>query len=1075
MVFEHSCIPLNVQLRKARQEEQNVSQDQEFRKLLAVCIQSLKTGISGFTEHDWSYDYANLFTERIRGRPLHLHDKPTIIGVLRSRTFWYPRLKPSMKLIVKHLVDDGKLLHLKEILHVADGVICQLLVSFPEILITSSDESAYFVTDQISNSIISSCLLNYSKVVKEIKDFRKEIRYHAFEKKRMDRTNRRHMSWVVPIIDYYNTELYARNSKEKMFRVCTFAQTRSTGLADSKMVEETIDLFIKTVTSPVEFRPNDLLLQAIEEVTSETVLNADGTSPHFRASMSTSACRESSRKKEGKFGYLRSLVAQSILPVPEMPSPDQGGGTIGTPLWWRAFSKAEAGDRDIFSVNVAGIRENGKCRVVTSGSFYKDVLLQPFSHLTIEMAKANPILSAGFQAGRLGWEFIQGIEGLDPQRGEILFEDDVSMLSFDWTKATDNPSHASGRAIMKPLLQKIGLDEHTIEVILRVWVGTKYLYRNKEYIGEMVRGIPMGDPLTKTNLSLAHPVCDRYAKLKLGRRIITVGTGNGDDGNIIAAGPNRFKYFEDFCEAAEMLGYQVSKLDTFVTPDWGTYCEEVFRVPIDRFHTVKLGNRLKDSRISPYLDHPKGRLIIDTRKDRKDFSSDPKGKYTLLGKEMEYVNKDGSSGIGFLYSVSSAMQDICLGLRNRYEPVYLPRQVFGVGKPPSQWSVTSWHNAIKSQRQWPRRTTIAVMKELLGDTKKLLTQLRGVVREQPHFAGEGVVEVLKIPDDDPIKRHRIIKADEWKLFPPGVVEKLVNGNRLVRESKLSGYYLFHRRMTGILEKQVDLFEVARSLSTETAPFPEEEELSVLRRFSKAFSDKPWLLRQEMEEDLYTEGIIKIMADADPLRVDMELGYLKRFQSRVRSDTPYKREMDLLENWFYDNYEQILRGERPDGPPPTGIISDDEVILDIIVNGQISNYLIVSDDIRMARKAARMRPDKLIMRVSCHDWVHQSAPSRQYHEILLAALGTPCEILIDQGSLDTFNDSTGATYSMGVPVIDPLIREWSGDVPRRPPKQQSEIYSRFRARPKITTDLLFDTIQVMSRKGTFMRKRVRTTS
>jgi hypothetical protein len=367
------------------------------------------------------------------------------------------------------------------------------------------------------------------------------------------------------------------------------------------------------------------------------------------------------------------------------------------------------------------------------------------------------------------------------------------------------------------------------------------------------------------------------------------------------------------------------------------------------------------------------------------------------------------------------------------------------------------------------------MKEMLGDTKQLLTELRGVVREQPHFAGEGVVEVLSIPEDDPIKRFRIIKKSDWEEFPPGVVEKLVNGNRLVRESKLSAYYLFHRRMTGILEQQVDLFEVARSLSTETAPFSSQEERDVITRFVRTYRDKPWLLRKEMSEDLYPEEIIKIMADADPLRVDMELGYMKRFTSRPRSDTPYKRDLDQLQAWFDDNYEDVLAGVRPEDPPPQAIISDDEIIIDIIVNGKFKNYLIVTDDIRMARKAARMSPEKLIMRVSCHDWVHHSAPDRQYKEVLEPALRSHTEILIDGGSLETFNDSTGATYSYGVPVIDPLIREWSGDVARRPPKQQAEIYSKFRARPKITESLLFDTIEVMSSKGSFLKSRLTTTS
>nr|UYL95372.1 MAG: hypothetical protein [Nanning Narna tick virus 2] len=1068
MVFQHSCIPLNVQLRKERQdEEKSSSGDEQFLELLTAISTSLRTGKAPEGGISWSHDYGNLFTTRMRKRVLHAHSKRAIIKIFQSRTFWYPRLKSNCKLMVKHLVDDGKLLHIKEILHVADGVICQLLVSFPEILMPAPGQHAYAVTDQISNSIISNCLFNYRKVVKEIKEFRKGLRKAAFERRPFAPPHNRQMTWTIPIVDYYN-DIATSNSKEKMFRVCTFAQTRSTGLADHKMVEETLSEFIEQVTTPTDCNPDATLMEAIDEVTRDVVFDADALSPHFRASMSTSACRESSRRNEGKFGWLRQLTSDRIVPVSTEPSPDNEGGEIGTPLWWRSYRKARNRDADVFSVNVAGIRENGKCRVVTSGSFYKDVLLQPFSHLTIEMIKSNPQLEQGLKAGRLGWEFIRHIDNLDPVRGEILFEDDVSALSFDFRKATDGPAQKSGRLVMQPILKGIGLDDEVIEVLLDVWVGTKYLYRNGKFVGEMVRGIPMGDPLTKTNLSLVHPICSLYARKKIGRRIVYVGTGNGDDGNQIAAGPFRHEYFEHFLAAAKQLGYEQSVDDTFITNDWMTYCEEVFRLPIDRFHTVRNACRINDSRISPYLDHPKGRLIIDTRKDRQDYSSDPKGKYTLLGKELEYVRKDGTGGVNFLFSVSSACQDIGLGLCDRYEPVTLPKSIFGTGKPPPGWDELSWFNAIKSQRRYPRYVTIAAMKEMLKEYKPNLTNLRGVVRDQPHFSGEGVTEVLAIPEDDPLKRFRVVKSSDWDLFPAGVLDKLIMGGRLVRESKLSGYYLFHKRMAGILEEVTDLFEVIASQSQEILDYSDDEIKGVISRFVKRFSNQPWLLSRALKEDLYPDTIVQVMSQADPLRVDMpDLTYLKRFRRRPRPDTPHKRAVDQLATWFDDNFENILDGNSYE-LPPQDVLADDELIIMAVTRSDRPAHLIVSDDKRMVRKCSRICVDKLIMRVPVTDWVQTAAPAREYLELLGELVGREPMLHIDSGSLDTFMDTTGATYSYGVPVIDPLIRSWNESVERRTPAKQSEIYRKFRVRPIVNKEFLMSTIEVVTHKDAQIR-------
>jgi len=1071
MVFSHKCIPLTVLLREEKQERKKDDCDdgQQFLELLSEISNSLRTGHTIGDDVSWTHRYGNLFTTKIRGRTLNHHSVETIICVLRERTYWYRRLKPNMRLMVKHLVRDNKLLQLKEILHVADGVICQLLVSYPEVLVGPID-NPYKVTDGIANSIISSALLNYQKILKEIKAFRKSFRKAAFEKRPYEIDNLRSMSWAVPIVKQYN-ETYHINSREKMFRVCTFAQARCTGLADKKMVESTINEFVDAVSHIRPFEPDDDMLKAIEEVTTRISFDAAGYSAHFRASMSTSACRESSKKKDGKFGHLRELLKRNELPVPEFPNPDTPGGMLGTPIWHKALRMAKARDENLLKVNVAGIRENGKCRVVTSGSFYKDALLQPFSHLTIEMAKALPELKQGFTAGRLGWEFIRLLDSNDPLRGDILFEDEVSGLSFDFKKATDAPSHAAGRAVMTPILQKIGLDDETIEALLFAWIGDQHLFRNKKLVGMAVNGIPMGNPLTKTMLSLVHPICSYYARIKVGRRITVIGTGNGDDGNQIAAGSERYEYFRHFLAGASMLGYDESQDDTFITDDWMTYCEEVFRIPVDRFHVVKNAVRVGDSRISPYLDHPRGRLVLDTKKDRQDFSSTPQGKYTLMGKDLEYVSKDATNGINFLFAVSSACQDICLGLSDRTEPVTLPRQIYGTGKPPSKWNVVSWFNAIVNSRKWARYCTVATMKELIGERPPHYTNLRGVMRDQPHFKNESVLEVLRIPEDDPIKKYRVIKQDDWEKFPAGVIDKLIMGGRLVRESKLSGQYLFHQRMCGILEERKDLFEVARTMTDEILEFHEDDILATIKKFRKKYYNRQWTLRSVMNEDLYWPNIVSIMADADPLKVNLDLKYLDRFGHRPRSDTPHERRLDELEAWFVDNLHEILEG-RSASIPPRDILADDDLIMLEIDRTVELIILLISDDNKLGFRAGRQFLDKVIFQVSCRDWVFHSADATKFEKEIKSLVGKEPHIIIDTGSLETFLETTGATYSMGIPVADPLIRKWNEDVPKRKAPAQAEIYSRWRIRPEITAALLRDIIQVRSPRNAATYERIR---
>lgn len=1048
MVFKHRSIPLTVSLK--RQEERAAGDDgKEFLRLLGTIKLSLsKSEISpNVLDEAWDYDYDNLWEERFGRRRFPDCTLPQQIEILRRRTYWYRRLKKNNKTIVRNLLAKGRkgALQLKEILHCVDGTISSLIVSFPECLFVSDDPSrAYTASDAIINNIISNCLFDYKGYQTRWKKFKKGLKKAAFERVEYHPPSNmvRNMSWVMGVVNTYNT-MASENSKAKMFRVCAFTQTRATGLANNAMVESTINEFIDEVSRVKEFSPDPTLELAVEFVTDQIAMNAAGPCSHFRVSMSTSACTESSKRSEGKFGHLKRRFRRGDFPPIKDFGPDNEGGQIGNQVFSEARRRIRSSDPALWRTNVAGIRENGKCRVVTSGSFYKDALLQPFSHLTIESIKSDPLLRDSLQAGNLGYKFISRLTHLDHERGAILFEKDVSVLSFDWVKSTDRPSHKSAHFIMSRLLKKMRVPDDVLEDILSIWPGRKDLYRNGRYICDLRNGIPMGDPLTKTNLSLAHPIAACYADMKVGRKPIRVGAGNGDDGVEIVSGPDRFEWMKYFMEATASLGYDISEDDTFITSDWFTYCEEVATIPIDRFHTTANASRLREGSLMPYLDVPKFRLIIDTRKDRPDFSSDPRGKATLLGKSCEYVRHQKQTGVRHLFAVASACQDVCLGLRYMRTPMYLPRQVFGIGKPDPNWNTSGWARAIMSQNKFSRDVSYTVLREFNKKRSAVLIGLKGVLSNGTHFDHESYVEIKTIPADDPIKKYRVVSEEQWKLFPEGVLERLIEMNRLVPETKISALYLFQERIKSLTQDipRSDLFEVIKAMSIPLDEATESRLVRELTEFKILYGDRTYALEFSRPQDLYPATVMEVLRRSDPLRVDLEgFDYINRFTSRPKADGPLERGVDALEDWFWNNVDDLKEGGFVD-LPPTDVIQDDPIILLQAHRAPEDHIIVITNDKKLVRLMANRLLNKSIYRISVETWVNHDADEGSFKRVTDAIWG-PSVYIVDQGALETFLLKTDIDTSS--------YPGWSDSFDRRKPPSQADIYDVYLA-PRVITE------------------------
>lgn len=969
--------------------------------------ESISTGTSP-VEIGWDYDARSLFSPRLRDRNgkridfMRSYDS-RLLYLLKYDTYWYRRLPKSGRNRVVKLVQSRQgRASLKEIINTCDGVIVSLMTSVPEAF------TDYKYSDRVICSIMMNCFHSYSGFQKKLKNVRKTFKWMHMsgEEIRLSDDLNRTFSFLSPLLRLLNNSK-EKMSKEVVFRLACFVQTRATGLADKRMCEDNIKEFISEVTVRREFKPDNLLLKCIDQVqdviAQETRL---GQNPEFRISASSSACVESSRKKGGKFAYLSKIVRDSGMVIPDLSAGVAGTlGDFSYNLAKEFFRQPERHDR-LRRVNVAAVRENGKARVVTSGSYWKESALQPYSHLTIHAIKTLRNLRNGLKAAKLGFKAIESLHHMEDHVSFLYdFTSPTYVYSTDWEQATNRPAHEMARKVVMPLLAKMGVPPEDLDMIEFYWISPKELYIRGRHVGTMVNGIPMGDPLTKTSLSLAHPICDLYARIKTGA--LALEEGNGDDTTALS---KVREYFSEHAEAARQLGYETSKLDTFVNEAWGTYCEEWYHRPMHRTNSVKVAMKTGKLDLLPYLDVPKIRTVIATAKDREDFSSDVSGKVTLVGKEAEYTRKIRTSPYRVVNSFISSVQDTILATVDQPMPYHLPRQIYGVGKPAPDWNAYTWLSAMRAGPGWKIPVYYHTLKVINMGRSELLP--RGYLKESKHFNNESWVEVMEIHDDDPIKDLRVMSAEESRQFSGTAITKLKRMGFLVGESRLMKYYLFQERLDEMQSVERDLFQrvLAQVESIDHGDISDDVLMEELNKFVDRYADRPFDLRREQVEDLYDHRAIEFLEKGNPLGVTtVDFPFLHRFIRRERPMTRYEEEGRELYEWFVGALEQIRHGIEPDYPPPM-LLDDDPLILRQIGLMETGHYIVATDDQALLRKAESKVPGVVIIQISNHDLFKMTTSGFENIDEVLdeiaACYGETMEdmtFLVDSGSLEAFTE------------------------------------------------------------------------
>jgi len=482
------------------------------------------------------------------------------------------------------------------------------------------------------------------------------------------------------------------------------------------------------------------------------------------------------------------------------------------------------------------------------------------------------------------------------------------------------------------------------------------------------------------------------------------------------------------------MGYKLSKLDTFVTTDWATYCEEWFHIPVHKSNQVQVAMRTGNHKLLPYLDVPKIRAIIGTAKDREDFSSDPRGKITLMGKDGEYAMKMKDSPFRVFNSVGSAIQDIILATVDQPEPLHLPRQIYGIGKPAPSWDVSTWLSIIRRGPLWKQRVYYFTMKTVLSGRQDLLP--RGYLKEGRHFGHENWVENLEIPADDPVRGLIAVTKEEIKqqVFPPGALEKLTGFGYLVPESKLLKYYLFQERLYELEGKTSSAEELFEKVSerVELLEFEMDDLEQVVTDFVDRYSMRPFDLKQESNQDLYYSEATEFLEEGNPLKVtEVDFPLIEKFSKRLKPKSLYEEEGLELYEWFIGARFLSKQGEDFELPPPH-LLEDDPLILKQIGLAETSHYFVVTNDMAMLRKAARKVPAVTIVQISCEDLITMTTSGFEDTEEVIEKLMPmyDCEweditLLVDTGSVTTWIELH--TSSKGGLITHVSGLPWNRDV------------------------------------------------
>nr|QIR30298.1 RNA-dependent RNA polymerase [Plasmopara viticola lesion associated narnavirus 19] len=453
-----------------------------------------------------------------------------------------------------------------ELLKTVDGIFIQRYLAYPEEVWTwerfdvfTLGNISYLIGDEFLDGELTPEGLLVDTSYAQLKRCRKWFKQYSHENKlenALATFKNEHHQWLWQFLKVYTRSKLSKGHQRAML-IGLLSQTRGAGTPPSIVVLQSKMKFLTTISteSPKE-NPNAGILrrQALRKIIMDLPDSAfTGLLTKARITVTASACWEEIRREGGTTEEIRRILnlygADNQIPVRDLDTgkvvryTDAGvGDTTGELIFWACLDQTLMTPKDVLkNAFLTLVKEPGKARSVTKALACLKIVLDLVNKICSEPLKKGIRSSkSGMAASNHGWNFFNRLYEADlkdlvfnPEVREeseyagyverIDIYGDLFVLSTDYEEATDQMHHNVAAEIGMTWMRKCG-----IPAILRGIVAeTCFKPRNVFFyssgvldtVGEpapqmgdnirsvkLVKGILMGDPLTKPILHIANVI-----------------------------------------------------------------------------------------------------------------------------------------------------------------------------------------------------------------------------------------------------------------------------------------------------------------------------------------------------------------------------------------------------------------------------------------------------------------------------------------------------------------------------------------------------------------------------------------
>lgn len=445
-------------------------------------------------------------------------------------------------------LNHGSVNKLRSILATVDGVVMQLLLSFPD----KEEVQNWSKIDQIVHCLITVLLPDYfgendrkDRVTgyQKLKKLRNAIKERGFNPvaSLVGIEVPRELSFYERILSY----IADGQRPIDLYRVSILAQNRAMGVPPRSMYLSTLAEIKALLVEPrdpsvyegiadfIQPSVESIHMKVLDRLGSMSNIERFWTDCLEKAKISLSDSGEFFTNSEsgGKLEAAR-LILSTTDRIPKLdletgqqigwlePSKDPVGECL---FHWACFmfsDRKRCYERNLMSVRISLVSELGKYRAITVSHLAHAVLLHVLSHVLLEYLKSVPSSESGVGAANHAWNFFKRLSHKNPNAGFIFGDKDVYVFSTDWEQATNYCDHAVASAMLNWLCVTLGIPKwyrQTCNFALCAPRQVEYIDEESKFLEAFytTRGELMGDPVVKVLLHYHHLVARESALMQM--------------------------------------------------------------------------------------------------------------------------------------------------------------------------------------------------------------------------------------------------------------------------------------------------------------------------------------------------------------------------------------------------------------------------------------------------------------------------------------------------------------------------------------------------------------------------------